>query len=238
MTLYKIHFQNSILYDTYGNPFGVPILLIEDVFSPVTVESDFLMKSQNRKFQISHVKKINFNNVDSAEYSLLDSTLKSLEELIVANTSKIIVISEGYSSALALHLTMTYPNKIFSSYLLNPEYCLRKSDYSPAFSFWDWYSKKFEFLPTLSKFPFLLDFYFKFSNFSEKIYNHEQDFSNHILFSSRPNEKNIELSRIIGKKNTISILDLNFESSIFGSPVFQKLMLWFLEKDYLQITDT
>ena len=239
MTLYKIHFQCSILYDTYGNPFGVPVLLIEDVFSTFQNETDFLMKSQNRKFQVTHIKKINFNNVDSAEYSLLDSTLKSLEEIIIGSASKIIIISEGFSCTLALHLSMTHPSKINSSYLINPEFCLRKNDYNPAFAFWDWYSKKFEFLPNLAKFPFLLDFYLKFSNFSERIYNHEQDFSNHIIFSARPTESNVEKSRFLGKKNTISILDQNFESTtILNSPVFQKLMIWFLEKDHLQITDT
>ena len=48
----------------------------------------------------------------------------------------------------------------------------------------------------------------------------------------------IEKSRFIGKKNTISILDQNFESTLLNSAVFQKLMIWFLEKDHLQITDT
>jgi hypothetical protein len=133
---------------------------------------------------------------------------------------------------------MTHPSKINSSYLINPEFCLRNSDYNPAFAFWDWYSKKFEFIPNIPKFPFLLDFYLKFSNFSERIYNHNQDFSNHIIFSGRPTELSIEKSRFIGKKNTISILDQNFDSTLLNSPVFQKLMIWFLEKDHLQITDT
>jgi hypothetical protein len=236
MALYKIQFQSSITYDSYGNPLGTPILLLEDIFQKKNKYSDFLATSPNKSFHVYHIKRLDLNNIDSSEYSILNSAIRSLEDIILSFPSKAILIAEGHSAALSLQLSYNVSNKIFSSYIINPELnYIENEDENYFKEFWDWFSKRDDFVSLLPKTPFIFDFYVKHKKFTKLISSQEQPGNIHFLFTNPPPFYKIDKIRQISTKPLISILDPKEETSLFNTQSFQKLLLWFVEKDNLQI---
>jgi hypothetical protein len=236
MALYKIQFQSSITYDSYGNPLGTPILLLEDIFQKKNKYSDFLGNSPNKSFHVSHIKRIELNNIESSEYSILNSAIRSLEDIILSFPSKVILIAEGNSAALSLQLSYNVSNKIYSSYILNPELnYVEKEDENYFKEFWDWFSKRDDFISLIPKTPFIFDFYVKYKRFIKLISSQEQLGYIHFLFTTPPPSYKIDKIREISTKPLISILDSIEETPHFDNKSFQKLLLWFVEKDNLQI---
>ena len=235
MTLYKIHFQSPILVDSYGSPFGMPILLIENILSKVP-PSTSLANTLSKSYSLTHIKRIEFHNIESSEYSSIHSILTSIEDILLSLSSKVILISEGHSSALSLQICNYYPEKIHIAYLVNPDFLFpMNEEFNPLKDFWDWFSKRDDFFLLLPKFPFVLDFYFKFLKFEELMARQTSENNLHFILTNRTPNSGFEVVRNIGKKVNISILENIPKDSILDTPVVCKMINWFLEKDNLQI---
>ncbi len=236
MALYKIHTQSPITYDSYGNPLATPVIILEDLFLNLTNYSEFLANSPLKSFHVTHIKRFAFQSIDSSEYSSLQATIKSLEEIILSFPSKMILLAVGKSAGLSLQLSHNISNKIHASYILNPELREIESDEDPPFhEFWDWFSKREDFLSLLPKTPYLYDFFTKYDKFIKLISLQEQPMSIHFLFSSPPTHQKMERIRQISPRSQISIFDSKDKNASLENKSLQKLIHWFLEKDNLQI---
>lgn len=236
MALYKIHFQSPITYDSYGNPLGTPIIILEDLFHNPANYSEFLANSPLKSFHVTHIKRFEFKSIDFSEYSTLQATIKSLEEIILSFPSKMILLAVGKSAGLSLQLSHNLSNKIYASYILNPELNKIETDEDPPFhEFWDWFSKRDDFISLLPKTPYLYDFFIKYNKFIKLISLQEQPMSIHFLFSYPPTQQKIDRIRQISPRSLISIFDSKEKNASLENKSLQKLILWFAEKDNLQI---
>jgi hypothetical protein len=237
MALYKIQAQSPITYDSYGNPLGTPVIILEDIFLNQSNYSEFLATSPLKSFHVTHIKRLEFGSIDFSEYSTLHTTIKLLEDIILSFPTKMILLAIGKSAGLSLQLSLNATNKIYSSYIINPELKEIESEEDLPFKeFWDWFSKREDFLSLIPKTPYLFDFFLKYRKFINLISLQEQSMSIHFLFSNPPSFQKIETIRQISPKSLISVFDSKNTTSSLENKSLQKLILWFTEKDNLQIS--
>lgn len=186
-----------------------------------------------------HAKRIEFSDIEIPEFSLLNATIGSLEEVILNFPQKVVIVTEKDSSALGIQVYLNIPEKIQSLYCINPEFLFGANPQKSLLKeFWDWFSKREDFIQLLPKLPYIMDFYFRFEQFENVVRN--EFFSSkgnvHIVLMGKLSSEPFSHLQNSNHKNFISTLEPpSQDGSAFDYPTLQKILVHFLQKDYLQI---
>lgn len=106
---------------SFGNPAGAPILFLKDIFQPSLPEEDefsYLLADYRAHFVYEFKQMFHFQN--NTRKTLINDTFEELSNYILSLNRKTIIIANGYSSALAIHLCLLLPHHIRTVFLIDP----------------------------------------------------------------------------------------------------------------------
>lgn len=233
-------YPSSLIYDQYGNKDGLPIVILEDLFyrnsrSTLSLDSFFL-----RDFSIFHVKYMQWETFPFDQKSLLEDLIEKLGSIVAPLESKPILISQGYSSALAMKIAYEFGDKIRALHLLSPYIFLQKtSDHTENYKdFFFWWSSGQDPLKNFFALPNLSDFFGKYLRLieicSEQDYKIELNFWLGEQFSIKDSLK--LQARFPGLE--VLRVDRTLPREMLHDPKVQKILAWkfqkYLKADKLQ----
>ncbi|MCB1140713.1 MAG: hypothetical protein H7A24_07835 [Leptospiraceae bacterium] len=239
MSSNKIHFENTLTFDKYGDQTSPQVLLLEDFFTTQKGSLTELEVELSKKYSVTHVKTLRFDGVENPDKNFLEETWNQLEEIVLRADGKVIVIAEGSSSTLALHICLSLLEKIQSLYLVAPLFLTETEDnfYSPFSAFWNWWISQPDWFLRIHLFPFILDFFYRYIKYLKVLCMQEQKVETHFLVSEDIPFESILDFRKIKKKPEIFRLDRISEEKMLSQKKVQKLLLWLIEKDREKILE-
>jgi hypothetical protein len=213
---------------------------MEDLFPKDNISTGTLPSLLSTEFSVIHTKRIEFSDIEIPEFSLLNAMISSLEDIILNFPQKVVVIAEKRSCAMGIQLYLNFPEKIQSLYCIDSEFLYDlEQEKNPLNAIWDWFSKREDFVILLPKLPYILDFYFRYGQFEEHI---KKDFLNsrgnlHFIHTGKLSKEPFSHLQNATQRNNISLIEPGHQhGSAYDNPNLQKILLHFLQKDYLQIS--
>ncbi|MCB1177046.1 MAG: alpha/beta hydrolase [Leptospiraceae bacterium] len=228
----KMIHPSSLVYDKYGNEKGLPLIILEDFLLRNSKTSLSLESNYFREFCIYHVKYLRWENFPLNEKSLIEDMVEKLEEILFSLERKPLLISQGYSSALAMKIAQDHPEKIRSLHLFSPVIFL-SNDIDQAENYKDfflWWTSGEDPIKNFFALPSLADFFWKYLN---------------LIDICSKQEYKVELNFWLGEKHSIKDslhlqerfpglevlrMDKVSHREMIHDPKVQKIMAWNFKK--------
>jgi len=231
----KISYSSSILYDTYGNPNGQPILVLEDFFLKNVGSYPPLENIFFREYAIYHFKRLEWENFPFLEKSLLQDIQNRLEEILLFREEKWILISQGYSAGLALHLALQETNRIHELHLLSPILLLPSQTESLAnySDFWNWWTSGKDPIFYFYQLPFLAEFFGKYLRFLELCCKQNYEPLLHFWFTEQTTQKESIQIQMQFPRSEINRVDKTQSKTMLHERKIQKILAWKISKKWV-----
>jgi pimeloyl-ACP methyl ester carboxylesterase len=228
MNPFKISFSSSILYDKYGNDTGKPILILEDIFLKNGIPIPPVDGLFFREYCIYHIKGLAWESFPFLEKSFLQDISQKLEEIILNEKEKVIIIAQGYSSGLAMEICQKQPNKVQILHLLSPILLFppHKETSEHYKDFWDWWVSGKSPMQNFYQLPSLAEFFWKYLRLIHLLSNQEYDVPFHFWLTESVRLEDSIALQIKFRHSEVNRIEACQSRELINDKKVQKILAW------------
>lgn len=231
----KISFFSSVLYDKYGNDQGQPILVMEDFLQKNSGTIPSLENIFFREYSIYHFKRLEWENFPFAEKSFLEDMQARLEEILLSREEKWVIISQGYSSGLALNLALQQPQKIHEIHFLSPILFVppNKETAENYSDFWNWWTSGATPIFHFYLLPSLAEFFWKYLRLITLCSEQEYQTPLHFWLTDETSQNESVQIQMQFPNSEINRVDRTTAQTMLQNRKIQRILSWKISKKWV-----